>query len=301
MPSLDPTLRSALEKAVVEARGKAEDAARAALDILAVNQQRAFTTLTREQRTLRNALRAKVRQLGSDSQSTGFNLLVEEVAYVQWHRMLFARFLAENNLLMHPTGVAVTLEDCEELAAEEGDQDRWATAARYAANMLPGIFSPDDPSIQVKFAPEGRAALETVVSSVPVPVFTSDDGLGWVYQFWQSKRKKAVSSSGRKIEKLDLAAYSQLFTEDYMVRFLLENSLGAWWAAAASRQSVGEGVHLSSIARRWHAGSRYIPRLAATSRRGHCDGPVLWLGPLPGGCIRDAAADADGGRRPKQD
>ena len=145
--------------------------------------------------------------------------------------MLFARFLAENNLLMHPTGVAVTLEDCEELAAEEGDQDRWATAARYAGNMLPGIFSPDDPSIQVKFAPEGRAALEAVLNTIPGPVFTSDDGLGWVYQFWQSKKKKEVSGSGRKIEKLDLAAYSQLFTEDYMVRFLLENSLGAWWAA----------------------------------------------------------------------
>ena len=52
-----------------------------------------------------------------------------------------------------------------------------------------------------------------------------------MYQFWQSKKKKEVSGSGRKIEKLDLAAYSQLFTEDYMVRFLLENSLGAWWAA----------------------------------------------------------------------
>ena len=66
---------------------------------------------------------------------------------------------AENYLLISPSGVAVTLEDCEEIAAEEGDQDRWAVAAKYAGNMLPGIFSPDDPSIQVKFAPEGRAAL----------------------------------------------------------------------------------------------------------------------------------------------
>ena len=231
MPPLDPTLRNALEKAVAEARGKAEDAARVALDVLAVNYSRPFAALTREQRALRNLLRAKVRQLGSGSQSTGFTLLIEEVAYVQWHRMLFARFLAENNLLMHPAGVAVTLEDCEELAPEEGDQDRWSTAARYAGNMLPGIFSPDDPSIQVKFAPEGRSALEAILSTIPGPVFTSDDGLGWVYQFWQSKKKKEVSGSGRKIEKLDLAAYSQLFTEDYMVRFLLENSLGAWWAA----------------------------------------------------------------------
>lgn len=231
MPSLDPTLRNSLDKAIVEARGKAEDAARAALDVLAVNHPRAFTTLNTGQRALRIALRAKCRQLGSGSLTAGFPRLVEEVAYVQWHRMLFARFLAENNLLMHPTGVAVTLEDCEELAAEEGDLDRWATAARYAGNMLPGIFSPDVPSIQVQFAPESRAALEAVLNAIPGPVFTSDDGLGWVYQFWQSKRKMEVSGSGSKIEKLDLAAYSQLFTEDYMVRFLLENSLGAWWAA----------------------------------------------------------------------
>ena len=231
MPSLDPTLRNGLEKAVIAARDKAEDAARAALDVLAVGHSRAFATLTTEQRGLRNALRAKARQLGSGSQSAGFTLLREEVAYVQWHRMLFALFLAENDLLMHPTGVAVTLEECEELSGEEGDSDRWATAARYAGNMLPGIFPSDDPSGQVAFAPEGRAALEAILSSLPSPIFTSDDGLGWVYQFWQSKKKKEVSGSGRKIEKLDLAAYSQLFTEDYMVRFLLENSLGAWWAS----------------------------------------------------------------------
>ena len=143
MASLDPALRSTLERAVVEARDKAEDGARAALEVLAVNDSKPFTTLTTQQRALRNVLRAKARQLGSSSQYTGFTLLVEEVAYVHWHRMLFARFLAENDLLMHPVGVAVTLEDCEELAAEEGDQDKWATAApvrrQYAArHLFPG-------------------------------------------------------------------------------------------------------------------------------------------------------------------
>ena len=241
MATLESTLRSALEKAIMAAREEAEDAARAALDVLAVNQQRAFETLTSEQRALRNALRAKARQLGSGSQSTGFGLLVEEVAYVQWHRMLFPLFLAGNDLLMHPAGVAVTMEECEELAAAEGDQDRWATAARYASNMLPGIFPSDDPSGQITFAPEGRSALEAILNTLPIAVFTSDDGLGWVYQFWQSKKKKEVSGSGGKIEKLDLAAYSQLFTEDYMVRFLLENSLGAWWAARHPESPLVKG------------------------------------------------------------
>ena len=125
----------------------------------------------------------------------------------------------------------MTLEDCDELARQEGDQNRWMTAARYASSMLPGIFRKDDPALNLEFAPEGRLALEGALASIPKPVFTADDSVGWMYQFWQSKKKKDVSSSGNKIEGLDLAAYSQLFTEDYMVRFLLENSLGAWWAS----------------------------------------------------------------------
>ena len=236
MPPLNPALRNELEKAVLRARGAAEDAARAALSILAVDRRDAFSTLSEEQRAFRRALRAKARQLG------GYSILVDEVAYAQWHRMLFARFLAENDLLMHPEKhVAVTLDECEELAAVEDDPDQWVTATRYAGEMLPGIFSPDDPTVDVSFAPEGRAALDAILTALPRPVFTSDDGLGWVYQFWQSKRKKQVSGSGRKIEKLDLAAYSQLFTEDYMVRFLLENSLGAWWAARRPDSSVVKG------------------------------------------------------------
>ena len=215
----------------MEARDQAEKAAEIALHTAAVNEPRPFQSMTKDQRALRNALRERGRQLGSGDQTSGYPLLVEEVAYAQWHRMFFARFLAENNLLVHPDAkVAVTLEECEELAAEEGDLNRWMTAARYASEMLPGIFHRDDPSVNLQFAPEGRLALEKILASIPKPVFESDDGLGWVYQFWQSKKKKEVSSSGRKIEKLDLAAYSQLFTEDYMVRFLLENSLGAWWA-----------------------------------------------------------------------
>ena len=56
--------------------------------------------MTKEQRALRNALRERGRQLGSGDQATGYPLLVEEVGYAQWHRMFFARFLAENNLLV---------------------------------------------------------------------------------------------------------------------------------------------------------------------------------------------------------
>jgi hypothetical protein len=233
MSPLSSELRSILERAIIKAREIAEEEAKAALIRLSVNRNEPFASLSTEQRRLRNALRAKARQLGGGSslQDKGFDLLVEEVAYEQWHRRLFARFLAENNLLMHPAGVAVTLEECDELAAEEGEADGWELAARYASFMLPGIFRDDDPAVQVPFAPEGRHKLEKITADLPSILFIADDTLGWVYQFWQTKRKKEVNSSGRKIGGEDLAPVTQLFTEHYMVQFLLENSLGAWWAA----------------------------------------------------------------------
>ena len=50
-------------------------------------------------------------------------------------------------------------------------------------------------------------------------------------QYWQRDKKDEVNNSERKIGGADLGPVTQLFTENYMVRFLLENSLGAWWAA----------------------------------------------------------------------
>ena len=145
--------------------------------------------------------------------------------------MLFARFLAENDLLIEPsTGVSVTLEECEELAQEEG-LDRWTLASRCAHRMLPQVFRPSHPAFEVQLAREHRLKLEQLVEGLPSAVFDATDSLGWVYQFWQSRKKSEVNDSEQKIGAEQLPAVTQLFTEPYMVRFLLDNSLGAWWAA----------------------------------------------------------------------
>lgn len=230
MRALSSPLRKRLEAAVLAGRRAAESASRAAIEALGVLGDRRPEHLDVEQAALRNGLRAKWRQLGNDKE-----LLVGECAYEQWHRLLFARFLAENDLLLHPQyRAAVTLEDCEELARELGEPDGWSVAARFAAEILPGIFRLDDPCVRLRLAPEGRHALEQVIAGLPPEVFTADDALGWVYQFWQKDKKDEVNASERKIGGADLGPVTQLFTENYMVRFLLENSLGAWWASRHS-------------------------------------------------------------------
>jgi hypothetical protein len=242
MPTLDTELRDLLatvigkESATTGARVIAETAARAALEALAVALPAPYAHLTDSQRKQRNRLRARARQLGDSldpKQANPMARLIEQTAYEQWHRMLFARFLAENGLLIHPElGVAVTLEECAEMAGEEFAADGWELAGRYASGMLPQIFRPDDVLLQVALAPEHRAGLEKLLAQLPGALFRASDSLGWCYQFWQARRKKEVNASEVKIGADELPAVTQLFTEPYMVQFLLHNTLGAWWVGA---------------------------------------------------------------------
>ena len=226
MGVLGSSVRGVLESGCVEGRRVAEAGCLAALNGLGVTADRPPEHLDEPGRVLRRSLRVKLRELG------GLDVLVAEAAFEQWHRLLFARFLADNNLLLHPQYEApVTLAECEDLAPGLGEPDGWGVAGRFAAEILPGIFKLDDPCVQLRLAPEFRVGLERIVEGLPGEVFTSSDGLGWVYQFWQSDKKDEVNASERKIGGADLGPVTQLFTENYMVRFLLENSLGAWWAA----------------------------------------------------------------------
>jgi hypothetical protein len=211
MASLPTELRSRTESAVKQARRTAEAAAMIALERLPFGSAEPGSHLTVGERQLRNRLRAHGRQLGDlrDPKTGAQSIirLVHECAYEHWHRMLFARFLAENHLLMSTKlrGCRSRLAECEELAAAEGAADGWTLAARYAARMLPQIFRPDDPVLEVAFAPEHKRALERLVADLPVDVFTAEDSLGWVYQFWQADSKDEVNASGDKITGRDPA------------------------------------------------------------------------------------------------
>jgi hypothetical protein len=243
MQSLDSDLRNTLESTVKEARDRAEEGARQALGRLGVGDKKKPDYLSDEEAELRRRLRARARALGDERRSDGSHEtwhLEQEVAYEHWHRMLFARFLVENDLLAPPEfGIALTLEDLEELAKEEDARDGFELAARYATGMLPQIFRENDPVLGVEMAPEHRNRLQRLVEDLPAPVFEADDSLGWVYQFWQAKRKDEVNASGDKIGADELSAVTQLFTEHYMVQFLLDNTLGAWWTARHPDVDIG--------------------------------------------------------------
>lgn len=265
MPPLSSDHRKLLEKTVIAARVAGVKGAEEALHALAVGEAKPFESMDEAQRDLRRRLRARGRQLGDvrSANSTQTILrLVQEIAYEHWHRMLFARFLSENQLLIEPDSkVAVSMDEVEEIAREEGVDSR-ELAASYAQRSLPQIFRTDDPVFEVTFAPETRVKLDQLLDALPAEVFVGDDALGWVYQFWQSAEKDEVNArvkSGEKITGETLPAVTQLFTEHYMVQFLLHNTIGAWHAgkvltddkraSAGSEQELRDAVCLRAIDR----------------------------------------------------
>jgi hypothetical protein len=235
--NLSRPLRAQLENTVKAARDVAEKGARATLDQLAVTEAKAPDYLTEELKALRRRLRAHGRALGdgkAKDDTQGIKHLMWEVAYEHWHRMLFARFLAENGLLMWEPGAPVSLDDCRDMVDNHPDialgaKSHWELAGKLAARMLPQVFKSQSPVFELSFAPEYQRELERLLATLPTEVFKASDSLGWVYQFWQAKRKDEVNASGHKIGADELPAVTQLFTEPYMVDFLLHNSLGAWW------------------------------------------------------------------------
>ena len=234
MPALPPTLRNLLAKTIQQARRSGEAGARQALQSLAVDRARPIESMALRDQSLRNRLRLRGRQAGDQwdrkTRTQSLDHLTHEVAYEHWHRMLFARFLAENRLLRHPEdGVDLSLEDCRELADDEG-VDPWEYAARCAQQMLPQIFRQDDPVLELSLPPETRQEFERLLDQLPEAVFEAPDSLGWTYQFWQAKRKDEINRGGGKIGADELPAVTQLFTEHYMVLFLLHNTIGAWLA-----------------------------------------------------------------------
>ena len=145
--------------------------------------------------------------------------------------MLFARFLAENDLLLHPGG--------RPGLARRGR----ASSPRRRASATPGCSPPATPprccpaSSAPTTPPTGspsrpRTAAASRPSSSACPHRCSPPttpSAGSTSSGRASGRTRSTSR-GDKIGGADLPPVTQLFTEHYMVRFLLENSLGAWWA-----------------------------------------------------------------------
>jgi hypothetical protein len=76
-----------------------------------------------------------------------------------------------------------------------------------------------------------------------------DTTLGWVYQYWNDPEREELDdklNAGGKVEPHEVASKTQMFTERYMVEWLLHNSLGQMWLAICKAQGWTADVQADS-------------------------------------------------------
>jgi hypothetical protein len=100
---------------------------------------------------------------------------------------------------------------------------------------IPGLFG--DVGL-TKLFPIPAATLREVIERLDDPglvsAWTDDTTLGWVYQSWNDFERDALDAKalgGGKIEPYEIASKTQMFTDRYIVEWLLQNSLGLTWLA----------------------------------------------------------------------
>jgi hypothetical protein len=104
---------------------------------------------------------------------------------------------------------------------------------------LPGLFG--DVGLTRLFAVPAatlREAVERLDDPGLSSAWTDDTTLGWVYQYWNDPDREALDAKingGGKIEPHEIASKTQMFTERYMVEWLLQNSLGLTWLAMCKK------------------------------------------------------------------
>lgn len=105
-----------------------------------------------------------------------------------------------------------------------------AVCDRYAQAM-PYLFGEVAASSLVM--PQGLLAEDSILGRIVEDMDDEEcetvEVLGWLYQFYVAERKAEYNDSGRKATADDIAPATQLFTPDWIVKYLVENSLGRLW------------------------------------------------------------------------
>lgn len=212
--------------------------------------------------SLTSAEQSQRAQLIAQIQAKGFASTMEEAAYTWFNRFIALRFMEVNNYLPSHTRIfsdedgnfkpevltdAVNLEIDgldKELVLELLEQQKNEQLYQYiiitqcnALNEgLPEMFERIGGWTELLF-PKNLLREDSVIAHMVKDIPESDWNdqvqiIGWLYQYYNSEPKDKVFANLKKnikISAADIPAATQLFTPDWIVRYMVENSLGRLW------------------------------------------------------------------------
>ena len=211
--------------------------------------------LTADEKKQRQALIAEIND-------KGYKQVMEEVAYTWFNRFSALRFMEVNGYLpshvrvftdeennfkpqiiteaIHLDLDGLDMEKVYELKDAEKTEELYKYLLIVQCNalnkILPGMFQKIADYTEL-LLPDNLLREGSVIQQM-IELITEDDWkdavqiIGWLYQYYNSEKKDDVFAAlkkNAKITKENIPAATQLFTPDWIVRYMVENSLGRLW------------------------------------------------------------------------
>ncbi|MDZ4238436.1 MAG: BREX-1 system adenine-specific DNA-methyltransferase PglX, partial [Hydrogenophaga sp.] len=207
----------------------------------------------------RQALLDRMARHGAATQAEAFAQTMEEVAYTWFNRLVALRYMeihelldhghrvlssrdgGQPELLRHAADVALPGLQAERVQALQlaGNQDNalykllLVAQCNELSRTMPFLFERIDDDTEL-LLPDNLLRTDSIiaklVAGVPEEDWEEIESIGWLYQFYISEKKDQVI--GKVVKSEDIPAATQLFTPNWIVQYLVQNSVGRLWLMA---------------------------------------------------------------------
>ena len=216
----------------------------------------------RQRQKLEEILRQKEKE---SDYSTAYKYILEEVAYTWFNRLIAIRFMEVNDYL--PSHIRVLSSESGKVEPDlvttpfdaelDFTPDEQETILRLKTDnaldelfrllfikqcnalneILPALFEKTSDYTEVLLnisVVDQEGVVYHLIHDIDEDDFNIERGgqveiLGWLYQYYNTEPKAAAFAKNGKITKEEIPAVTQLFTPDWIVRYMVENSLGRLW------------------------------------------------------------------------
>lgn len=199
------------------------------------------------------------KELVEQIRQKGYTQVMEEVAYTWFNRFIALRFMEVNNYLpshirifsdstgafkpeilndaLHLDMPGLNMDKVAEYIEKNQTEDLYRylllTQCNALNDALPQMFEKLGGFSELLLPNnilKQDSVLGRMVTDIPEEDWTDQvQIIGWLYQFYNTELKSEVFGKTGKIAKTEIPAATQLFTPDWIVRYMVENSLGRLW------------------------------------------------------------------------
>lgn len=216
----------------------------------------------KQRRTLVDVIRAKEKE---SDYAVAYKYIIEEVAYTWFNRLIAVRFMEVNDYLpshmralssesgktepdivTNPFDAELNLTSAEEEKIialkrdnklDEAFRMLFIKQCNALNEILPALFEKTSDYTELLFnlsVIDQDGVVYHLVHDIPEEDFNVSEGgqveiIGWMYQYYNTEPKNDAFAKKGKIPKEEVPAVTQLFTPDWIVRYMVENSLGRLW------------------------------------------------------------------------